>query len=199
MSSAPNLLAVADFALRVVARPGRGDWLVLIAPETGVNETAVRLREEIEVLGDSSVEDIETPEGARALVGRVRRTARGKAILISGLEHFSEEEWRHLDLLRNLLGREGIVVLVMTVRSVEKLAINAPNLASWIGGSIWRVDAGSEFLSKEERATRLQSLRRWAKMDDSEVLRRAQDRTLPKEPEFEEWLVLLGRADLIGR
>ena len=199
MSSVPRLLALAEFALRVVARPGRGDWLVLIAPETGIKEIAVRLKAEIEVLGDCLVEYIEAPEGARTLVRSVRGTERRKAILLSGTEHFSEEEWRHLDLLRNLLGREGIVVLVATARSVEKLASNAPNLASWIGGSIWRVDTGSEFLSKEERATRLKSLRRWAKMDDNEVLRRAQDRTLPKEPEFEEWLVLLGRADLIGR
>jgi hypothetical protein len=89
-------------------------------------------------------------------------------------------------------------VLVMTSKSAEGLARFAPNLASWIGGSMWTVDLSIERLSESERASRLKSLRQWARMDDEEVVRRAEVGTLPKEPEFEEWLVLLGRADLIG-
>ena len=74
----------------------------------------------------------------------------------------------------------------------------APHLASWIGGSIWEADVTSDLLSDEEKAARLKALREWANLGDDEVLRRAQEGTLPNEPEFVEWLVLLGRADLIG-
>ena len=75
----------------------------------------------------------------------------------------------------------------------------APNLASWIGGSVWSIDLASDALDEEERRSRLATLREWSGLSDSEVVQMAQEGNLPAEPEYVEWLVLLGREDLVGR
>lgn len=191
-------LALSEFALRTTARSGGGDWLVLVASEEEMGQAASHLKTEVEVLGDYSVKHIKDPIGARELANAVHNAERGKLLIISGFDSFSEEEWGHLDLLRSRLGRQGTVVLVMSARSIQSLARNAPNLASWIGGSIWQVNIASESLSEEEKAARLHSLREWSGLTDDEVLKRAVEGTLPNQPEYAEWLVLLGRSDLLG-
>ncbi len=198
MTTIANRLPISEFALRAVARPGRGDWLVLVALEGVVGQIASRVKQEIAGLGDCSVEHIKDAANALELANAVHDTDKGKVLVISGLDRFSEEEWRHADLLRSRLGREMAVALVMSLRSIENLARNAPNLASWIGGSIWEVDVASESFSTEEKVAFLQSLREWSGLTDDEVIRRADEGTLPNEPEFVEWLVLLGRGDLLG-
>lgn len=198
MSRPLKRLSLSEFALRTIARPGTGDWLVLVAPEEAVGDVASRVRGDVEALGDCSVEYIKDPVDALELVQSVRNAEREKLLVVSGIDKFSEEEWGHVDLLRSRLRRERAVVLVLSARSTGRLARNAPHLASWIGGSIWEADVTSEFLSDSEKAGRLRSLREWARLTDDEVVRRAQDGTLPNEPEFIEWLVLLGRVDLIG-
>lgn len=191
-------LALSEFALRTVARSGRGDWLVLVASEGETGQAASHLKTDVEGLVDDSVEHIKEPIGARELANTVHDAERGKLLIISGFDRFSEEDWKHLDLLRSRLGRQGAVVLVMSGQSIQSLARNAPNLASWIGGSIWQADIASESLSEEEKAARLHSLREWSGLTDDEVLKRAAEGTLPNQPEYAEWLVLLGRGDLLG-
>ena len=46
---------------------------------------------------------------------------------------------------------------------------------------------------------RLESLRQWSGMTDEEVITRAEQGTLPGDPPYAEWLVLLGRGDLLGK
>lgn len=47
------------------------------------------------------------------------------------------------------------------------------------------------------RAQRLEALRGWAARSDADVVRAAEQGTLPRDPEYAEWLVLLGRGDLL--
>lgn len=198
MTIAPARMAVAAFALRAVARPGKGDWLVLVVPEEAVGEIASRVAGEIEGLGGCWAENIKDPADARELAQTVHDAERETVLVVSGLDRFLEEEWRHADLLRSRCVRDKTIVLVISPRSAEKLARGAPNLASWIGGSLWEADLGAESLSDDERSMRLRSLREWSGLTDDEVVRRAREGTLPDDPEFAEWLVLLGRVDLLG-
>jgi hypothetical protein len=190
-------MSASEFALRAAARPGSGDWLVLVAPEGLVAQTATRVGDEIENLTNKPVKHLH-PADAAQFCREVGQTEPGTPVVVSGINHFPDEEWRHLDLLRSRLLHRGVVTLVVGVIGVERLITNAPNVASWIGGAIWEVDPRYEELSEEERADRLRALRDWSGLTDSQVIDRASNGTLPNQPEFAEWLVLLDRADLIG-
>lgn len=48
------------------------------------------------------------------------------------------------------------------------------------------------------RDRRLAALRAWASRSDQEVLDAARTGTLPPDPEYAEWLVLLGHGELLG-
>jgi len=63
---------------------------------------------------------------------------------------------------------------------------------------MWTLDPGADSLSDAERNERLKALRRWSKLTDEEVVRRAEAGSLPDDPEYTEWLVLLDRADLVA-
>jgi hypothetical protein len=192
-------ISLTEFALRTVTSGGARHWLVLVGEERALPDLAARLRDEMESLGGGAVEIIPGAQDAvdlARLVGSVRADA---CIIVCGLEEFDEAEWRHLDLLRSRLLRQQAVALLLSESSLSKLSRAAPNLASWIGGSVWSIDSASDALDAEQRRSRLATLREWSGLSDSEVVQRARDGNLPGEPEYIEWLVLLGREDLIGR
>lgn len=91
------------------------------------------------------------------------------------------------------------VTFVMPMRLTDLLALqdHAPNLSSWLGGRVWRLDESSAALSDHEIDERLGRLRDWSGRSDKEVLAMAREGTLPAEPEFAEWLVLLGQGGLL--
>lgn len=61
MSIAPRRMGAGELATRVADRPGRGDWLVLLAPEPEVAEAAGAVAREIEIMGEVAL-----PERPRA-------------------------------------------------------------------------------------------------------------------------------------
>ena len=190
---------MTEFALRAVTSGGARQWSILVGDQRFVADLAVHLRAEMESLDNGSVEIIMGARDAAELARLVRAVHPDATIVISGLEEFDEAEWHHLDLLRSRLVRQHAVALVVSEASLGRLSRAAQNLASWIGGAVWSIDPASDALSQEERHSRLAALREWSGSSDSEVVQRAQEGTLPGEPEYIEWLVLLGREDLIGR
>ncbi|HEX2686676.1 MAG TPA: hypothetical protein VHN14_08660, partial [Kofleriaceae bacterium] len=68
-------------------------------------------------------------------------------------------------------------------------------LWSWIGARCMKYDGSEGVMNKEER---LRSLRDHFKLSDADVLEMAQRRALPDNVAFAEWLILLGRGDLLG-
>src|SRR5580692_9346008 len=113
-------------------------------------------------------------------------------------EKYTASDWSHLDSLRSVLGRSETVVLVLTHTATDALHRHAPNLASWIYSRCWRWDRTAELLSEEEKRARLDVLSGKFDMTNDQVIAAAEARTLPYEPEFAEWLVLLSRGDLLG-
>ncbi len=76
---------------------------------------------------------------------------RGTMIVI-GAEVFSTDHWRRLDANRTRLMRNDITVLILDEASAARLENIAPNLASWVGGRVWRLadDAAAPVLSPSE-------------------------------------------------
>lgn len=94
--------------------------------------------------------------------------------------------------------REGCVVLVLSEQGAQRMFRAAPNLTSWIGAATWSFDDTIPTLSAEEREQRLEALRAWSSLTDTEVIEQAERGELPGDPEYAEWLVLLDRGDLIS-
>lgn len=150
---------------------------------------------ELRVQGDD-LEVVELPAARDAahLIAEARQHPEGVAVVeVSSL---TEGDWRALDVQRSRLSRHGVTIWILTHEDLDRIQQCAPNLSSWLGGNVaeHREDTAE---AEAFREGRLEALRAWAGKTDDEVCREAAARTLPRDPEYAEWLVLLGRADLL--
>jgi hypothetical protein len=198
MSVALRPISLPEFSLRVATRPARGDWFVLVTPPHQLAGTQETLAADVEAFTEGAPKVTSLVESSRDLVRAIRTPTDG-VVLVGGLESFSDVEWRSVDLMRSRLEGAGTVVLLMSPKQLNLLAGSAPNLASWLTGGIWRLDEDIEQLSEAERADRLKRLQTSTAMSDEDIIKGAQNGTLSREPQFTEWLLLLGRSDLIER
>lgn len=187
---------LGDFALRALERPGPNEWLALIVSAGESARAARKLGEELLAL-DGGLVWTESVAAASAVIEFIQEHREGWLVL-SGFDAWGPEEWRILDGDRSAMQRRGTTLLVLEEPALGLMMGQAPNLASWFGGSAWRLEQGSHFLSAEERETRLSALRHQFRLSDAEVIARAEQGQLPGDPPFAEWLVLLGRGDLLG-
>jgi hypothetical protein len=118
-------------------------------------------------------------------------------VLISDLDQADAERWRALDVNRSAWLREGAVVLWLSAAGVTNLCSYAPNIRSIVGGSIFNLGTDGGAMTVDERDQRIADLESHFEMNSTEVIKRAESGVLPTEPEFVEWLVLLGRGDLV--
>ncbi|MBE4753210.1 hypothetical protein G4177_34175 [Corallococcus sp. ZKHCc1 1396] len=188
---------LGDFAVQALERPGPNDWLALVVPLTETNVTAEKLTKELAALEDNSQLN-RTLSSVASFVGIVRKHPEGTLVL-SGFDAFTAEDWQFIDRERSLLQRQGVTILVLGDEAIGQLFDHTPNFASWLGGAAWRLEQKAPTLSAEDRERRLDALRRWARWTDTEVITQAEQGQLPPDPPFSEWLVLLGRGDLLGK
>jgi hypothetical protein len=192
----PPPLSAAEWAARIALRRDAGDWLALVVGDAGrLGEAVDEVRDELHALS-LQVRYVDVPEDAATIL-RHAKEAPEYILLISGLESFADEQWQRLDLARSGLERSACVLLVVSHPALSRLLSAAPNLASWISGSLYRWQPDAAVLSSEETEGRLQALRAWSGKEDEDVIALARRRSLPRDPEYAEWLVLLGRSDLL--
>jgi hypothetical protein len=158
---------------------------------------ADELAEEMESLGGVDVERIRGVADTLDLVARLAGTK--NPVVVSGVDGWPASEWAHLDRLCSRLAREERTALVLSSESFEHIMQKAPNFSSRLGASVVMYRPHVAELTEEERSRRLETLRAWSGLSDEVMLARAEGGTLPAEPEFAEWLVLLDRGDLLGR
>jgi hypothetical protein len=118
-------------------------------------------------------------------------------VFLTAIEELSPEKWSALDLMRSALERRGPIVLWLSAEGFAGLSEFAPNIRSFIGPSIFIAGPDGGAMTDEERKNRLNELATHYGQTDSDVLRKAALGELPPEPHFVEWLVLLGRGDLV--
>lgn len=198
MSVPLRSIGAGELALRLVAHRGHGDWSALVVhPPAGEDPptAAAKLAEEIAAIGGVRVAHVQAPGDVLAFATELRK-ADGPAV-VTGVDGWSEAEWRHLDEIRSRLLRDERTVLVLSKAAFERLVAAAPNLGSFIP-SAWAYVPDAEGLSEEDRERRLAALREWSGMTDEEMLERRKLGRLPPDPEFSLWLILLGRGDLLA-
>jgi hypothetical protein len=194
-------ITVQEILSNIRVQPNRNIWSVLAIENDDMAEVLEELTDGIEVFIESSIEIINVEEKGKNFNPESIDDIFNPDInyfLLWGFDSWTDVQWRQLDYLRSRLDQEKRCgVMIMSQQSVVKMIDHSPNFSSWIDGKIFYLQLGAEILTHEEGELRLIALREWAELSDSEVIEKAQTHQLPSEPEYCEWLILLGRGDLI--
>lgn len=193
MNAFDSTESAADFAARLLEDAGTNVWYVALSPPENATALAHVIVEEANAIeaGFAVAAVVATPADFISAL----RGAPNRLVVAAGLNAFDAPAWSMLDGSRSRLMREGVTALVLSPASFGSLQAHAPNLASWIGGAVFELAAPPSHGPEQ----RLEELRAWAKMSDAEVIAQAEQGTLRPDPYFAEWLVLLGRGDLLGQ
>jgi hypothetical protein len=185
-----------EIARRLDMRGGNA-WVAVLsppaAPASALDELQTELRSILQISSRRLPLETATFEG----LTRALEQPNDDAVLLSTGAGLKPDKWSSLDAMRSALERPGPVVLWLAPNEVANLTAYAPNIRSFIGPSIFMAAPDGAIMTNEDRRRRLEELRAHYQVGDDQIVRRAESKELPPEPEFAEWLVLLGRGDLV--
>lgn len=191
-------LGLSELSDRILLEPG--GWGVLVVDEARIGSVARELAEELtfalEQEGAGSVRIFGRLPDDLPLLDEIGGLGEGDIALLPLGAARIEPVTRLLDYGRARLAKGPKGLIVTSEEGVLSIAVGAPNLWSWIGPRVWGLDPGAGHLDVEAR---LGSLREGTGLQDTDVIERGEAGTLPADPVFAEWLVLLGRGDLLER
>lgn len=118
-------------------------------------------------------------------------------VILAAVIDLGSEGWSSVDLMRSALERCGPVVLWISPDAFAGLSEFAPNVRSFVGPSVFVAGPDGAIMSEQERTKRIAELVNHYGLTNEEIIRRAESRELPLDSPFVEWLVLLGRGDLV--
>ncbi|MDJ0615545.1 MAG: hypothetical protein QNJ63_02160 [Calothrix sp. MO_192.B10] len=191
-------ISIDEFLQRVGSQPHGNIWSVLVTPNSDNYEVVEELEETLSIFTESEVGIISANVPVNIIVDNIKKSAENYLIIYK-FENWNNHNWREFDQMRSRLFKKFGVVLVMSQETVKNMFTNAPNIVSWIGSRVYKFAQGMELLTEEECKTRLLALQEWSGYSNTKVIELAESQQLPSDPEYGEWLVLLGREDLIGR
>ena len=188
-------MAAGELALRLSTLRGTAAYAAYLVGVSDLDAALVELEDELRALtSDASVGRI-APRNSEQLVAALAATS--LEIVLVDARTFSVHEWAQIDRRRSSIAHRGVLVFVTTPTSFDDLMRNAPNLASWLGGEVFAFPTSDANVAAH-RERRLAALRAWASKTDEEIVDAARAGTLPRDPEYAEWLVLLGHGELLG-
>ena len=188
-------LAVEELALRLSVQLGTAAYAAYLVHPAELDEVLSELRDELYMTSSVETATI-SPRNGQHLVETLGETS--SLIVIVDARAFSARDWSLIDRRRSDIARHGLLVFTTTQASFAELMRAAPNLASWLGGEVFAYPGGDSSATAG-RERRLTALRAWAAKTDDEIVRAARAGTLPRDPEYAEWLVLLGHGELLDR
>jgi hypothetical protein len=182
---------------RISSLPNANFWSVLIIAPEQQQPALIELEESIPIFIDEAVEIIAITPDVEAIIHIVQ--ASEAYILLWQFDTWQPEQWQQFDYARSRFSHEKGGILLLTPHSAKQFQTYAPNFASWIGARVYDLQLGWEILTEAESQQRLEALQQFTGKTDVEVIRLAEAGQLPRDPEYGEWLVLLGRGDLLER
>jgi hypothetical protein len=188
-------ISVSELTRRVIERTGFGNWFLLVTEK----DAALGLAEQIayglsRTAGEGEAVVVDRPGSVEAVVALARRKS---TLVLAGLDEWPVTEWARWDVVRSRLLPSHRVVLVVPKTAADRLFNAAPHFIRLFSGSMWEAKAETSAPSEEDRAGLLAALESWGKMSTAEMVRRAEAKQLPSDPEYVDWLVLAGRSDLL--
>ena len=194
-----KLFSLDELLQRITARPDGNIWMALIVAIDEIESTLEELQDTLEIFNECETGTFSGKEGALNLVQKINQNSEAY-ILLYDFEDWDSQQWKTFDGCRSHLdqGKKG-GFLILTQESTRLMLHNAPNFVSWLGARIYQFQKDAEMLTQTERDRRLNALQENFEMSDQDVINRAENRQLPADPEFGEWLILLDRGDLLER
>jgi hypothetical protein len=176
--------------------PGQTGFCMLVVSSVAP-ELTTELGEELDVQisGSLSIIDVGALGVARLLeqLGAIQKTV----VLMHGFASWSDDQFDSLDVNRSRLDSGAFLVFKVDFATAGRLLSHAPNLRSFLGANIFELAPDAAWMSTQEVAVRLEQLRTHFEFSDAEVIHRATIHDLPSDPDFAEWLLLLGRSELV--
>jgi hypothetical protein len=189
--------AIADLLLLQ-----RGAWIVVVFREEELEDSLKRIKTELDFLlgedqdGKGSAHVVDAAASSSEVLATLGRYSEDDVVLLTGIERFLADELERFDLLRNKALYGPRVLIATPQGGADRLSTHSPNLWSWLGAHCMQYDASEGRMDVEER---LQSLRDHFQLSDLQVIElAARGGELPDDVAFTEWLILLGRGDLLG-
>jgi hypothetical protein len=192
----PTSIDTTALVLRLVALRGITSYLTLLVLPGAAASVLGELEAEVRIFAEGVSVEISTSSHTGLKLLKEAVSIKSEVWLVNA-EAFNEEDWRLLDRRRSELARDGITVLITTSDSFDALMRVAPNLASWLGGSVFSYE-DLDTQAMQQREQRLAALRKWSGKTDDDILREVAEGRLPRDPEYAEWLILLGRGELLN-
>lgn len=184
-------------ASRVAAEIEReaGSWTAIFCEdgqERGVADAMLVAIEDAQAVAEGGTARVLEADGE--LPETIARMPHNAAAVVIGLERLQARRLSALDLRRNVMIGGASVVLIIPRSLVPLIRAHMPNTWSLVGPRGWWIEMPEDTLDIEQR---LASLRKQHGTTDEQVIEQAEARQLPLDPPFVEWLVLLGRGDLL--
>ena len=176
-----------EISRRVEIR-GTYAWFVVLTPVEAAQRSLEDFVAELSAVLDQPVRIV---HGMTVPLERLRiklHQPSGDPVVIPDLNQADADHWRALDVNRSGYLRRGPVVLWLSSVGLTSLCEFAPNIRSFIGGSIFYLGAYGEAMTVKEREQRISELELHFQMTSKDVILRAESGTLPTEPHFVEWL-----------
>lgn len=184
----PTTLGLFDLAARIALEADVGAWLFVGTDDPAM---AAELVAEVEALVEHEIAMVSVDSGEALVASSRQHEARELLCVVT----CPLAELR-LDELRWGLRRRSVGVAVLSVAELSRLADLAPHFLSWSGNRVFRLlpDHEVEPAAKEQRLADLREHTGW---NDAEFVEHVVSGDLRLEPHHAEWLVLLGRDDLL--
>jgi hypothetical protein len=191
------MTSLDEILQRISSLPNANFWSVLVTEAEQQEPALIELEESIPIFIDEAVKVIAITPDVEELVHIVQ--ASESYILLWQFDIWQPEQWQQFDYARSRFSHDNGGIILLTPNSAAQLQTYAPNFASWIGSRVYDLQLGLEILTEAESQQRLKALQQFTGKTDAEVIRLAETGQLPTDPEYGEWLVLLGRGDLLER
>jgi hypothetical protein len=172
-------------------------WIAILNSAIGTSVIPDALREDLAALLQTTTRTLSLHDGTFEQLRTEMHQPSDDVVFLTAVAELPPEKWSALDLMRSALERRGPIVLWLSAEAFAGLSEFAPNIRSFIGSSIFVAGPDGGVMTEEERKNRLNDLATHYGQSDADVLRKAALGELPPEPHFVEWLVLLGRGDLV--
>ena len=196
MTNSLTSLSIDEFLQRIGSQPNGNTWSALITSNLDSEQLVDDLQETLTIFAECEVGCFSANDETNTLVQQIKK-ATEDYLIIWNFEQWDKNNWYEFDCMRSSLMRKRGLVLILSPESAKTMFCYAPNIVSWLGSRVYSFLKDTELLSVEEIEERLATLREWSGFTDSQIIEMAETRTLPSEPEYAEWLVLLERGDLI--
>lgn len=193
-------ISLSEFAARTAVHRGVGSSgggvSALVTSTAATSSLAHELKDELEFVAQCPTSTVQVADNPVVALDAIAQ-ARGSLVILHTLATLGAQGWARMDELRNRLESVEGLVLLIAPEDLELLQRHAPNLSSWLGGRVYSYADGPLHLAPAEVQRRLATLRSAFGKTDDEVLALARTNDLPPEPEYAEWLILLGHGGLL--